>query len=424
MKIRIEDAEILRGDRLESAVVEIEGERIVHIGDKRPDFVPDRVLDGREKILMPGLHNTHDHVPMSLFRNLCDDVDLVTWLEKKIWPLEALLTGEDVYWGSMLSIAELIKSGVVAFGDMYFFVDDIVRAVEESGLKANLSQGLISATGGMEELSLVESQIERYHGSADGRIRISVGPHAPGTVDDALLSTCVALAKDKGVGIHIHLEEDPREVEEHLREYGMTPTERLEKLGVFDVHTMLAHCVCLDEKRMDILKDRDAYILHCPSSNLKLASGVAPIQAFLDKGLPVTIGTDGSSSNNNQNLWEEMHIASLIAKVRANDPTAACAEEILKMVTKAGAEALGFRDSGEIAVSKRADVILVRRDLIHHTPRFNPASELVYSTQASDVDSVIVDGEILLEHGALTKLDEEKLMYEVEKHAKALLARA
>ena len=157
MKIRIEDAEILRGDRLESAVVEIEGERIVHIGDKRPDFVPDRVLDGREKILMPGLHNTHDHVPMSLFRNLCDDVDLVTWLEKKIWPLEALLTGEDVYWGSMLSIAELIKSGVVAFGDMYFFVDDIVRAVEESGLKANLSQGLISATGGMEELSLVES---------------------------------------------------------------------------------------------------------------------------------------------------------------------------------------------------------------------------------------------------------------------------
>lgn len=424
MNIRIEDADILRGEELCSATVEIEGEKIVHIGEKRPGFVPDRVLDGRDKILMPGLHNTHDHVPMSLFRNLCDDADLVTWLEKKIWPLEARLTGEDVYYGSMLSIAELIKSGVVAFGDMYFFIDEIARAVEESGIKANLSQGLISATGGMEELTLVESQIDRYHNSAGGRTRISVGPHAPGTVDDALLSACVALAKDKGVGIHIHLEEDPREVEEHLRDYGMTPTERLEKHGVFDVHTMLAHCVCLDKKRMDILKGKDAYILHCPSSNLKLASGIAPIQAFLDQGLHVTIGTDGSSSNNNQNLWEEMHIASLIGKVRAGDPTAVRAVDILKMVTKTGAMALGFEDSGEIEVGKRADIILVRRDLIHHTPRFNPASELIYSTQASDVDTVIVDGEILLENGQLTKMDEEKLMYEVEKHAKALLARA
>lgn len=423
MKIRIEDAEILKGDTLYSCAVEIHGDTIVHIGRKRVDFVPDRVLDGREKILMPGLHNTHDHVPMSLFRNLCDDVDLVTWLEKKIWPLEARLTGEDVYYGSMLSIAELLKSGAVAFGDMYFFIDDIVRAVKETGIKANLSRGLISATGGLEELSLVEDEVTRYHGTANGRIHISVGPHAPGTVDDALLLGCVELAKSRGVGIHIHLEEDPREEREHLRTYGMTPTERLSNLGVLDVHTMLAHCVCLDEKRMDLLKGKDAYILHCPSSNLKLASGIAPIQAFLDKGLRVTIGTDGSSSNNNQNLWEEMHIASLIAKVRAKDPTAACAEDIIKMVTKTGAEALGFEDSGEIAVGKRADIILVRRNLIHHTPRFNPTSELVYSTQASDVDTVIVDGKIVVENGELTSIDEEKLIYEVEKRAKALLER-
>ena len=424
MNILINNLDILTltGDYLENTCLCIEKDRILSLGDVPEDFKPDYTIEGKNCLALPGLVNAHSHVAMSLFRNYADDMNLQHWLQDKIWPIEALLTAEDVYYGSLLSIGEMIRSGVTAFADMYFFEEETAKAVLETGVRGNLSQGLISFTDGMKKLQDNIELFEVFHNQGEGRLRISIGPHAPNTVDDALFKACVKEADRIGATLHVHLSESLAENEESMEKYGMSPTKRLEKLGVFDVPCVAAHGVYVDEEDRLILKEKDVTIVHNPSSNLKLASGIAPIQEILEAGVNVALGTDGSSSNNNQNMWEEMHIAGLIGKVESNNPTAMPAKEVLNMATVNGAKAWGWKSAGTIEVGKKADIVLIRRDAFHHYPRFNPYSELVYSTQASDVDTVIVNGKILMEHGELKTIDEEKVKWEVEKRAKRLAA--
>lgn len=422
MKIAINHVTIvtMTGEVIENGSLYIEEDRIAGVNILPKGFIADKTIDGKDGILLPGLVNAHSHAAMGLFRNYADDMKLKTWLEEKIWHIEDKLTAKDVYWGALLSIGEMIRSGVTAFADMYFFQEETARAVKESGIRANLCQGLISFTQGMEKIHDNIHLFKNYHDTCEGRLRISFGPHAPNTVEDDLFLEVVKYVKNLGSTIQVHLSESWEENQESMEKYGCSPTVRLNRLGVFDVPCLAAHGVYLDKKDMEILKEKKVCVAHNPSSNLKLASGTAPINELIKTGVEVALGTDGSASNNNQNLWEEMHLSSLIGKVQTMDPTAVNAHEVLKMATVNGAKALGFYESGTIEIGKKADIIIVSRDAFHHYPRFNIESELVYSTQASDVDTVIVNGKILMEGGILTTLDEEKIKFMAEKTAKKL----
>ena len=410
---------------IENTNMYIEDDKIVHIGELKEDIKVNRIIDGKNKVAMPGLVNAHTHIGMSLLRNYADDLPLHEWLTKKIWPIEAKLTAEDIYWGSLLSMVEMIQSGTTTFCDMYFFMDEVGKGLEESGIRGVLTRGIIEEPGKeKEKLDDTRELYKNWHGKGEGRIKVMVAPHAPYTCSPAYLEDVMDLAHELDTGIHIHLSETKKEVEDSYKTYGKSPIKHVYDLGLFKLPTIAAHCVHVDESDIKILMENNVSPVNNPSSNLKLASGFAPIDEMLKFGVNVSLGTDGSSSNNNLNMFEEIHLASIVNKAVNMDAVSVPAITALKMATINGAKALLWdKEIGSIEIGKKADMILIDMDKPHLYPRHNIISSLAYSVQGSDVDTVIVDGKIIMEKREIKTLDVEKIMYNAEKAAKDLVGR-
>ncbi|GAB6173660.1 amidohydrolase [Paradesulfitobacterium aromaticivorans] len=403
--------------------IAIEEDRILSVGERgsAPDgFTPDRVLDYPDDVFMPGLINTHTHAAMTLLRSYADDLPLMPWLETKVWPFEEKLTDEDIYWGTALALCEMIRSGTTTMLDMYASMDQVAQAALKAGTRAVISRGLIgNGPNGRKALAENIQLIQRYHKAGDGRIQVMFGPHAPYTCSGDFLQEVKAEADRHGVGIHIHVAETLDEIKIIRDQYGKTPVEWLDELGLFGGQVVAAHCVHLTEKDMDILAAKGVAVAHNPESNMKLNSGTAPIPELRARGVTVGLGTDGASSNNNLDLFGEMRSAAFQQKLKAGS-TALPAYEVLEMATIGGAKALGLEEVGMLAPDFKADLISVNMDQPHFYPRFSIPAHLVYAAHAGDVRTVIVDGKLLMEERKLLTLDEKRICQEVEERAKRI----
>ncbi|RCX17163.1 5-methylthioadenosine/S-adenosylhomocysteine deaminase [Anaerobacterium chartisolvens] len=434
MNILLKNMDIITGDALGSCIkdgnVAIKDGIIYSVGklsELADDFKPEKIIDGKNRLAMPGLVNAHTHSPMTVLRNFADDLSLEEWLFNKIIPAEGLLSPEDIYWGCMLGIIEMIKSGTTCFADMYLHMDEVAQAVMESGIRANISKGpLVSGVRGNPGISVDEEGctgfFNRWHNNAGGRIKVYVEIHSVYLFDEGPLREAAALARQLGTGIHIHVLETLAERETSIKKYGLSPVGACLEFGIFDVPVIAAHCVHPDADDLDVLCRKKVNVVHNPTSNLKLGSGIAPIPDMVERGINVCLGTDGAASNNNLNMFEEMNLAALIHKGRSMNPMLINAGEALRMAAVNGASALGFHEeTGCIKKGMKADLIILDTDKPHLCPMNNPLSAVVYSAQASDVCTVIVDGTVLMENGELKTIDREKAMYEVEKTAKRIL---
>ncbi len=402
----------------------IEENIIKAVADAVPvDFKADKVIDGKDKFAVPGLVNAHTHASMTLLRSYADDMSLMPWLNDKIWPVEAKMKREDIYWGAMLAAIEMIKSGTTAFADMYGpCMEEVAKVATDAGLRAVLSQGLIGVAPDADKK--LESNIALYknfNNTANGRITVMLGPHALYTCPPEYLKKVADAANKLGVEIHIHMSETEVEVKDCLKNYGKRPFAHVESTGIFENGTLAAHSVHVDDEDIAIMKKHNIRVAHNPGSNLKLASGIAPVAKLLDKGVTVALGTDGASSNNNLDMLEEMRLAALVAKVEANDPKAVPALTALKMGTEYGAKSLNLDNVGKIEAGYKADIVLYDTTKAHWHPNFNPVSLLIYSANSADTDTVIVDGKVLMENKTLSTIDEEKVYFEVDKCVKRLI---
>lgn len=412
--LRISDALLWTGTDAPlcpDAALEAHDGVITYVGPSAglPEPAPDtEVLKAHGMLLMPGLVNAHTHLAMTLFRGYADDMPLQPWLQEKIWPIEMKLTADDVYWGSLLGIVEMLRAGVTTFNDMYHFFEAGAQAAIDGGIRALPSAVLLGFAGDpFENLDRAVEFALRYAGAGDGRITPVLGPHAPYTCPDDLLRAVTEAALANGLRIHIHLSETRQEVNDSLKAHGLTPVSHLHALGVLDADVTAAHCVHLTAEDRALLTERQVGIVHCPGSNMKLASGFQPLPQLLQQGAVVGLGTDGAASNNNLDLLEEARLAALVHKGYCGDPTVVTAAEALRLATSGGARALGLgQQIGTLEVGKRADCILVDLGGAHAQPLFDAHSQLVYAARATDVRSTIVDGEVLLHHGELTRLDE------------------
>lgn len=425
MKVLISHARILRADgSVQEGSIAIEGSKIAAIGDIPASWQPERTIDAKDKFAVPGFVNAHTHASMTLLRSYADDMKLMDWLQQKIWPIEAKMKNEDVYWGAMLAAVEMIQSGTTTFADMYGpDMEKVAEVVEKSGLRAVLSRGLIGvAPDAAEKLEENVTLFKNWHEKADGRITVMFGPHALYTCPPDYLRKVAETAKSLGAEIHIHMSETKGEVEDCLKQYGKRPFAHVAATGLFDNGTLAAHCVHLDDEDIDIIKRYGIRVAHNPGSNMKLASGIAPVPRLLSEGVCVALGTDGASSNNNLDMLEEINLAATLHKVANYDPEAVPAGEALRMGTMYGAKAVGLSSVGVLKEGCKADLVLFDMNSPAWTPRHDPVSLLVYSANASSADTVIVDGRILMEKRELLTLDEERIMFETKRRVKHLLA--
>jgi 5-methylthioadenosine/S-adenosylhomocysteine deaminase len=320
-------------------------------------------------------------------------------------------------------MVEMIKGGTTTFSDMYFFMESTARATSESGMRAVLSRGLQGESGDEELDNRLRENLElydRYHNSSNGRIKVMLGPHSVYTCGEAYLRKVVSKSLEKGIPLQIHLSETKEEVKGCIDKHGSSPVRYLDSLGLLNEKTVAAHCVVVDAADIDILASRKVNVVHNPGSNMKLASGVAPVVKMLAKGINVCLGTDGASSNNNLDMLEEMRMATYLQKVFTEDPTALPVNEIMRMATVRGARALGFENVGSLEVGKAADIIVLNTDKAHYYPKYNIKSAIVYSGNSADVETVIIDGSLVMEGGHLITLDEERILYKTQKWASKL----
>lgn len=373
------------------------------------------MINGKDYLVTPGFINSHTHVAMSLFRGYADDLPFWTWLTKKIWPQENKLNKEDVYWGSLLGIIEMIKTGTTTFNDMYMFMDQTAIAAEESGIRACLSRGL-QGTNEKSEIGLWENKklFQEWHNKADGRIRIMVGPHAIYTCDSSFWKQVLKLVEETGMIIHTHLSETREEVKNSLKQYGKTPVEYLEHIEVLKHPIIAAHGVYLSKEDINILNKNKVSIVHNPVSNLKLGNGFAPISKLIIEGINVGLGTDGASSNNSLDLLEEMRFAALIHKGVLEDSTIITANQAFDMATIGGANALMWEEIGRIQEGMKADLLMFNINDVTFYPRYNYLSNLIYSTNSSKIENVMINGNWVMKNRELQTIDEEKVYAKVE----------
>lgn len=426
MDILLKNAQIITLDENDNLIREgsigIRNNKIDYIGCNKQSHeeVYSKVIDCKGGTVMPGFVNAHNHLAMTMFRNYADDMKLMDWLFTKIFPLEDKLTEDAVYWGSLLAMVEMIKSGTTTFADMYFFMESTARAVSESGMRAVLSRGL-QGESGEEDLDyrIRESTelLEKYHNSNNGRIKVMLAPHSVYTCSEAYLRKVAGKSREQGVPVQIHLSETREEVKTCIEKFGRSPVRYLEDLGLLNDKTVAAHCVAVDDSDIEILASRKVNVVHNPGSNMKLASGIAPVAKMLSKGINVCLGTDGASSNNNLDMLEEMRLAAYLQKILADDPTVLPAEMVMKMATVRGAAALGFENAGSIEVGKTADLIVLNTEKAHYYPKYNIISAIVYSGNSADVETVIIDGNLVMEGRHLITLDEERIFYKAQKCA-------
>ena len=403
--------------------------KIIYVGkgSGATDIGAETRIDARGNVAMPGLINCHTHAPMTLFRGLAEDQTLDTWLKETIWPLEAKLKKEDVYAGALLACLEMIKSGTTCFADMYFHEDIVARAVEKSGLRGALAEGIIEAGNkalGEKMLSESVNFVRRFNGYADGRVIALLGPHAVYSCSPELLAKVRRKASELKVGIHVHLAESKKMAEQIEREQGSSEVEILDKIGFLETDVIAAHCIELSNKDIQILSKHRVNVAYNPVANMKLGSGTPKIKDLVDYGVNVCIGTDGPASNNTLDMFETMKFAALLQKFTYSDPKILPAHEALKMATINGAKALGLEKSvGSLEAGKKADIVLIDFSKPHLTPLHNVYASMVYSASGGDVDTVIVDGKILMKNRQVKTLNEQAVMQKAEETTSDLLSR-
>ena len=389
----------------------------------------DSEIDGRGGIALPGLINTHTHLSMTMFRGYADDMLLQDWLQKKIWPLEAKLTGEACYYGALLGSAEMILSGTTSFVDMYFHMDDVARAVAKSGLRGFLSYGIIDlmdpAKARMEQ-EKTRKFFDYIKGLGNPRISFALGPHSPYTCSAETLLWAKEFAEKNDVIDHVHVAETRKEQADSQQQHGMRVVEYLDKIGALSKKMLAAHCAWLTKREVGLLAKAGVGVAHCPVSNMKLASGgVAPLPEMFEAGVPVGLGTDGAASNNTLDTFETMKVCALLHKAHRWDPTVLNAQTVLDLATIQGAKAMGVeREIGSLEIGKRADIILVDAK----APNMNPVygqetivSDLVYSASAANVDTTIVDGHVLMENRQVKSIDVEEIVAKTRELATQLV---
>lgn len=371
-----------------------------------------RTIDCTGKVVMPGLINTHCHAAMTLQRNRADDIPLMAWLHDHIWPFEAKQTAEDIQLGMTLGMAEMVLGGITSFVDMYFEEDRCVETVERMGMRAVLGCSYFDATID-QTLASAQRAIEAARGKE--RIRISIAPHAPYTVSRENLIRGKRFAEEHGLPLMVHTAETQDEVKYVREKYDRTPVEFLDEAGLLDENTIAAHCVWVDEKDIATLAARGVTVSHNVHSNMKISSGAAPIDALMKGGATVTLGTDGSSSNNDLDLWEEMRTAAFLQKLTTMNPLTLHADDALRMATRNGARAMGYKEGelGVVAEGALADLILIDIEKPHLQPVADLVSDLVYCGKAADVETVIIDGRVVVENRRIAGLDLKTLYKKV-----------
>ena len=432
--LRVAGGRVLRPDgRAERADVAVDRDegtiRTVEAPDDIDDAVgatPDETLDADESLVIPGLVNAHTHVAMTLLRGYADDKPLDPWLREDIWPAEAELTPDDIEAGAELGAVEMIRSGTTAFADMYFAVDRVADVVDRAGLRARLGHGVVTvgkdeadARADVEESLAVARELD---GAADGRVRTAFMPHSLTTVGEAYLREGVADAREAGIPVHLHANETTDEVDPIVDERGERPIAYAEGLDALGPDDFFAHGVHVDESEIDRLADAGTAVVHCPASNMKLASGMAPVQRLREAGVTVALGTDGAASNNDLDVFDEMRDAAMLGKLAADDAAAVPAGAVVEMATAGGAEALGL-PGGRVEAGAAADLAVVDLDAPHLTPVHDPVSHIAYAARGSDVRHTVCDGELLMRDREVLTLDADAVQERAATAASDLVER-
>ena len=414
---------------IEDGYLAIKGDRIVDMGSRAElskKYLPKKKILATGKAIIPGLINTHTHVPMVLFRGIADDLVLQEWLEKYIFPAEAKNVSRDFcYWGTMAGCLEMIKGGITTYVDMYYFEDAIAEATSKAGMRGVLGETLVDFPVAdnktpQEALVYTEKFVKRWQGSP--LIIPAIAPHAPYTVKPDHLLAVKDFAEKQNIPIVIHLSETQGEVDDIQKRYGARPIMHLEKLGLLSNRLIAAHVVWANQEEIELLKKRGVGVAHNPQSNMKLACGVAPVPEMLKAGVAVGLGTDGAASNNDLNLFEEIDTAAKLHKLNSKNPTVLSAQEALEMATIRGAKAIHLeKEIGSLEVGKRADLIVINLETTHHQPLYNLYSSLVYSTKASDVETSVINGKVVMQNGKVLTLNETEINQQVKKYREQII---
>ena len=401
----------------------VSGGEILAVGQGPADFRADTVVEGKDRLLIPGLVNAHTHVYMTMFRGCADDLSFTDWLFGHIDPLESKMTREDCYWATLLGYLEMIASGTTACLDMYVFTETALRAAEESGFRTALSRGLTGGEGdpegGKRRIREALGEMDGWKGNTD-RIRFFLGPHAPYTCDPGYLREIADLAEERRLPLHLHLSESVSEQEGIREKYGCTPAEYFDRAGILRPGTVAAHCVYVSESDMRLMAERGVTAVTNPASNLKLGNGVAPVPDLLRAGVNVALGTDGAASNNALNLFRELNLVTLLHKGLRGDPTELPASQGLRMATENGARALGWEKLGRIEAGWKADLAVLNLDRVNLRPWNDILSALAYAANGSEVESVMVEGRFLMKEREFLTIDRERVQYEVDRTCKRL----
>jgi 5-methylthioadenosine/S-adenosylhomocysteine deaminase len=417
MNILIKNIPAIIGGKTVTTDIYIVKDTILSVGGQPEGFVPEKVIDGKNKLAIPALVNSHTHAYMSVFRNIADDLPFNEWLFERIMPLEDMLDADDAYWGCMLSCIEMIKSGTGTFCDMHMFPNVTPEVAIKCGMRAVVTRGLSGGSsdpeGGIRRINEAVSEYEKYN--YEPLVSFMLAPHSIYTCDKEYLKNIMALAEKLSLPLNTHLSESIFEVENCLSEHKATPVEYLLSLGFFEHKTVAAHCVQLTERDIEILAEKGVSVAANPKSNLKLGNGVAPIKNLLDKGVNICLGTDSAASNNSLNLFGEMNYTALLHKGFMHDASAVSAPEVFRFTTENGAKALGLEKLGKIEAGYKADIAVLNTDCPQMYPMNNPLSALCYSANGSEVDTMIINGNVVMENRILTGIDEEEVYYHVEK---------
>lgn len=404
----------------ENMYVGTSGDKIAYVGKEKPAEDFGEVYNGDKKVLLPGFVNAHTHSPMTLLRGYAENLPLDRWLNEKVFPFEDRLNSDRAYFGTMLSIAEMLSSGTTSFSDMYFFQEGVMRAVKDSHAKTNFSRSIVSFTDDIdflkdERVKEAIEAVEKYHNTENGKIKVDMCLHAEYTNTLSMIEQFGEYTKGKGLVNHIHLSETKAEHENCKKKYGKTPARVFADAGILDSPTVFAHCVHIEESDRDLFLEKGVTVAHCPASNLKLGSGVCDTFALLQKGINVAIGTDSAASNNSLDMLREMYLASLLPKGMSGKADIVSPKEIIKMATVNGAIAQGRFSTGLIKEGFKADITVLDMSSPNMYPDFDILSNIVYSGSKSDVVLTMVEGEVLYKDKEFTTIDVEKMGYEVSK---------
>lgn len=399
--------------------VGVSGDKIRYIGKEKPEEDFGRVYDGTRKVLMPGLVNAHTHSPMTLLRGYAENLPLERWLNERVFPFEDRLNCDRAYYGTMLSIAEMLSSGTTSYSDMYFFTDGVMKAVKESKAKTNFCRSITSFSDVdfLKDARVIESldAIEKYHNTENGRIKIDWSLHAEYTNTLSMIEQFGEYTEGKGFITHIHMSETRSEHENCKKKYGKTPARLFYDNKILNSKCLFAHCVWLEDSDIELLREKGASIVTCPASNLKLGSGVCDTYKILNSGINLALGTDSASSNNGLDMLREMYLAAILPKGFYNAPDIVTPKDVLKMATANGAKAQGREDCGLIKENYKADIAVLSLDSPAMYPDYDVINNIVYSAEKSDVVLTMVDGEVLYENGEFMTIDVEKIGRECNK---------